>query len=153
MSKSNAEGRNDTFPLNRDLYGGWESMTEYERETAFLRHVIRFDNTNQCRELDEKIADVQREGRCVLRATWLLAFFAGLGLAGIAYAATLEPSVPEDNFRFMIQLLCVIELASLISLSVFICYLLACRAKLNEAREECRRVAMKLLQARLKAEG
>src|SRR5678809_1552009 len=42
-------------------------MSEYERETAFLRHVIHFDNTSQCRELDEKIADVERDGRSVLR--------------------------------------------------------------------------------------
>ena len=128
-------------------------MSEYERETAFLRHVIRFENTNQCRELDEKIADAQRDGRCVLRWMWLLALFAGLGLAGIAYAAALEPNVPEDNFRFMIKLLCVIELASLISLSVFIGYLRSCRTKLNEAREECRQAVMKLLEGKASSAG
>jgi hypothetical protein len=128
-------------------------MSEYERETAFLRHVIHFDNTSQCRELDEKIADVERDGRSVLRAVWLLALFAGLGLAGIAYVAALEPSVSEDDFHFMIKVLCVIELASLISLSAFIAYLLSCRTKLNEAREECRQVAMKLLESHTSSAG
>jgi hypothetical protein len=128
-------------------------MTEYERETDFLRHVIRFDHTNQCRELEEKIAEFERDGRCVLRATWLLALFAGLGLAGIVYVWTLEPSLSEDNFRFMIKALCVIELASLISLAAFIGYLLNCRTKLDQAREECRQVTMKLLESMGKGEG
>src|SRR5262245_46465835 len=125
-------------------------MTEYERETAFLRHVIRFENTNECRELDEKIADAERDGRCVLRATWLVALFAGLGIAGITYVVALQPSVLDDNSLFMIKVLCVIELASLISLSVFIGYLLVYRTKLNEAREECRQIVMKLLEGRAK---
>ena len=128
-------------------------MSEYERETAFLRHIIHFDTTNQCRELDEKIADVQHDGQCVLRAVWLLALFAGLGLAGIAYVEALEPGVSEDDFRSMIKVLCVIELASLISLSAFIAYLLSCRTRLNEAREECRQVVMKLLEAQTSAKG
>jgi formate hydrogenlyase subunit 3/multisubunit Na+/H+ antiporter MnhD subunit len=124
-------------------------MNEHERETAFLRHIITFDDTDERHKLERRIEEVQREERCIKRVAWLMALLGGLGLAGLAYGALFAESFYYGNSQLFFESVCILGLASLISLAMLACFLIGCRQKLNRVREECRRLARKLLESRL----
>ena len=48
-------------------------MSEHEKDLAFLRQCIFYDDTDERRKLEERIAQVKRDERCVQRAAWLMA--------------------------------------------------------------------------------
>lgn len=124
-------------------------MTEHQRETAFLRHLIVFDNTEQGRKLEKSIVQVQLDERCVKRGAWLMALLALLSAVGLAYGEVLVEDLPFGRARFVLKLICVFGLASLISLAAFVGILMAYRKKSNGLREECRRLITKLLELQL----
>jgi hypothetical protein len=124
-------------------------MTEHQRETAFLKYVIAFDDTAERRELEGRIAHVQRDARCVRRAASLLALVSALFAAALVYAVILQEDYPYNGSQFIIKLLCELGVASLISLVVLMGVSLTYRGKLNRLREECRRLVTRLLEVRL----
>jgi hypothetical protein len=123
-------------------------MNEHERETAFLRHIITFDDTDERHKLERRIEEVQREECCIKRVVWLMALLGGLGLAGLAYGTLFAESFSYGDSRLFFKTVCVLGLASLISLAMLACFLIGCRQKLNGLREECRRLVRKLLESR-----
>jgi len=124
-------------------------MSDHQRETAFLGHIVIFDDSDERRKLEESIAQIQRDGRCAQRAASLMALFAALGAAGLAYGAILQENFFYGESRFVIKLICEFGLASLISLVALVGLLIAYRKKLKRLREECRRLVMKLEESRL----
>ena len=42
-------------------------MSEHQTETAFLRHILLYDDGDERRKLEESIAQVQPDMRCVQR--------------------------------------------------------------------------------------
>jgi hypothetical protein len=124
-------------------------MNEHQRETAFLRNIIAFDESGEQHKLEQRIGEVQRDEQCIKRIAWLMAFLGGLGLAGLAYGTLFAERFPYGNSRLVFDLLCTIGLAALISLVVLACFLIGCRQELNKLREECRRLVVKLLESRL----
>ena len=142
-----------TYDENRTEYivnfrSPW-SMNEHQRETAFLRQIITFDDTDERHKLERRIEEVQREERCIKRLAWLMALLGGLGLAGLAYGTLFEESFSYANSRLYFKSVCTLGLASLISLAMLACFLIACRQKLNAIREECRRLVKRVLESRL----
>jgi hypothetical protein len=125
------------------------SMNEHQRETAFLRQIIAFDDTDERHELERRIEEVQREERCIKRVASLMVLLGGLGLAGLAYGALFAESFAYGNSQFYFKGLCTMGLASLISLAMLACFLIGCRQKLNAIREECRRLIKRLLESRI----
>src|SRR5689334_7275976 len=124
-------------------------MSEHERETAFLRRIITFDDTDERHKLERRMGEVQRDERCVKRIAWLMALLGGLGLAGLAYGTLFAERFSYGDSRVVWEILCILGLASVISLVVLACFLIGCRQKLNGLREECRRLVTKLLESRL----
>jgi hypothetical protein len=124
-------------------------MNEHQRETAFLRQIIAFDDTDERHKLERRIEEVQREERCIKRLASLMVLLGGLGLAGLAYGALFAESFAYGNSQFYFNSLCTMGLASLISLAMLTCFLIGCRQKLNAIREECRQLIRKLLEGRL----
>jgi hypothetical protein len=124
-------------------------MNEHQRETAFLRQIIAFDDTDERHKLERRIEEVQREERCIKRVASLMILLGGLGLAGLAYGTLFADSFAYGDSRFYFQSLCTVGLASLISLAMLACFLIGCRQKLNAIREECRQLIRKLLEGRL----
>ena len=70
-------------------------MSEHETETAFLRHIILYDDSDKRRKLEENIAQVRQDVRCVQRVASVTALFPLLAIAGIAYGVILH-----DEFSF-----------------------------------------------------
>jgi len=124
-------------------------MSEHEKDLAFLRQCISYDDRAERRRLEERITKAQREERCVRRLIWLMGLFLALSGAGLAYGAALQENFPDGQFRLVINIISTIGLASLISLMGFVGLLVPYRKELNGLREQCRRLSAELLESRL----
>lgn len=124
-------------------------MSEHQVETAFLRSVIRYDDSDEPRKLNQSIAQVQRDERCVQRVVWMIVPFPMVALAMIAYGTILHQNFPYNGSEVVFRVLCEVLLASLICLVALAGLLICYRQKLNRLREECRRLVARLLESHL----
>ena len=124
-------------------------MSEHEKETLFLKRLIRYEDSDDRRKLETRIAQVQRDKRCVQRFASVMALFPLLALAGVAYGAMLQKNFPDDRSYPVIRVLCEVGLASLICLVAFAVLLVGYRRELGRLKEECRRLITRLLESRL----
>src|SRR4051812_46897474 len=113
-------------------------MSDHQKETAFLRQVILYDDTAERHKLEERIAQVQKDERCVRRAVWLVALLAGLSMAGLCYVAVFQADIPRDMLQFvtplLTKILCAVGLGSLICLISFLALGVFYRKELDERR-------------------
>ncbi|HXJ57140.1 MAG TPA: hypothetical protein VNU68_10785 [Verrucomicrobiae bacterium] len=128
-------------------------MSDHQRETAFLRQCIRYDDTEERHRLEERITQIQQDERIVRRAIWLVGLLAALAMAGLGYAAVFMAdyplNLPQLTTRLLIKALCVLGAASLICLFGFLILGVIFRKELDQRREDCRRLALKVLELRL----
>ena len=128
-------------------------MSEHQRETAFLRQVIAYDDTAERLKLEERITQAQRDENCARRAVWLMVLLTALAAVGLGYAAVLLGDFPHNLSRFVshfiVRVSGALGLASLVSLLAFLGVQVGCRKDLGQRREECRRLAIKLLESRV----
>jgi hypothetical protein len=125
-------------------------MNEHQRETAFLRQCLHYDDTAQRQELEERLSQAQRDERCVRRAVWLMALLTALAMAGLCYSAVFQAqSMSQLTRSFTSKVFCTLALGSLICLTAFVGLGAIYRKVLDQRREECRRLATKLLESRL----
>jgi formate hydrogenlyase subunit 3/multisubunit Na+/H+ antiporter MnhD subunit len=124
-------------------------MSDHQRETAFLRQCIHYDDTAERHKLDERLTQAQRDERCVRCAVWLMALLTALAMAGLCYSAVFLADFPQNKSYLTIKVLGALGLASLISLLAFVGFWVVHRQELDQRREECRRLAMKLFESRL----
>ena len=124
-------------------------MSESKSETAFLRQIILLEDSDEGRELDQRIAQVQREQGCVNRAAALMALLTALGMAALGYGVFLH-----DNFfyelTFVLKPICEFGLASLICLLAFLFLSFTRERKLKALRAQCRRLATRVMDSRLR---
>jgi hypothetical protein len=124
-------------------------MTEHQRETAFLRHLILLDGTDEGRKLEKRIEQAQRDESCIKRAAWLTALITALGAVGYGYGEILQENISHDISWFAIKLLFEVGLVTLIPLLALVSLLMVHRRKLNFLREDCRQLVTRLLESRL----
>ena len=128
-------------------------MSDYHRETAFLRQCIRYDDTAEHHQLETRITELQRDERSVRRAVWLMALFAAMAMAGLGYAAVFLAEYPLNasqlTARFVIKGLFALGLGSLIYLVAFVGLGVVYRKELDQRRDDCRQLATKLMELRL----
>ena len=128
-------------------------MTDHEKNTAFLRQCLLYDDSGERHELEESITQLQRNERCVRRAVWLMAVLVALAMAGLCYSAVCLADYPQDMTQLMTQFIskvfCALGLGSLICLLAFAGLGVVHRNKLDQRREECRRLATRLMESRL----
>jgi hypothetical protein len=123
--------------------------SEHQRETAFLRHLIRYDNTAERDRLEGRITQIQRDERCIRRGVWLMALLTAVGVVGYGYAAILLEDFPQNKSQLILKVFGALGLGSLISLLAFASLWGVYRAELDRRREECRRLVTTLLETRL----
>ena len=124
-------------------------MNEHQRETAFLRHCLRYDDSAEHKALDKKITQIQRDERCVQRAMWLMAAMSALALAALGYAAVLIGNLPPGTSQLIGRMIAGLGLAAMICVLVFVGLRVSYRQKLDQRREECRQLVKRFLDSRL----
>ena len=128
-------------------------MSEHQRETAFLRQCIRYDDTEERHRLEDRIKQILHDERIVRRAVWLMGLLAALAMIGLGYASVFMADYPLNvsqlTARYLIKFLCVLGVGSLLCLFVFVGRGIAFRKELDQRREDCRRLALKVLQSRV----
>jgi len=124
-------------------------MNEHQRDTAFLRHCLRYHDAPERHQLEERLTQVHRNERCVGRAAWLMVLVTALAMTGFGYAWIFVAGFPQQETPFVLRFLCELGVASLICLLVFLGLRMFYRKELERYREECRRLAAQLLEARL----
>jgi hypothetical protein len=128
-------------------------MSEHDREMTYLRQFIAHDDTAERHSVEKKITQAERDERCLRRAMRLMVVLVTLAVVGLGYSAILLDDYPHNVPRFfthyMVKLSCALGLASLISLLGFVGVWTLYRRHLGEQREECRRLAAKVLASRL----
>jgi hypothetical protein len=128
-------------------------MSEHEKQTAFLRQCLLYDDSGERHELEESITQLQRNERCVRRAVLLMALLVALATAGLCYSVVVPKDDPHNLSqlvtRFSSKFFCALGLGSMICLVAFTGFGMVHRNKLDQRREECRRLAAKLLESRL----
>ena len=126
-------------------------MTEYCKQAAFLRMLLAYEDADKRRELQEHLAQAEKNERCVLVATRLVGVIAAMGLAGLGYSAVLLPEFFNTSSHILVQFFSALALGSAMCLTVFVGLWLYYRGALNRVHDECRRVITRMIEARLQA--
>ncbi len=124
-------------------------LSEYQKETAFLRQLIRYDHSPQRHGLEEKLAQIQNDGHSLRRATRLLAWPAALTFAGLCYELLFLKGFPQNMSQPLALMVGALGLGSFICLLGFTGLRMVYRRRLNEHREQCRHLVIRFLSARL----
>jgi hypothetical protein len=124
-------------------------MSEHETETAFLRHIILYDDSAERLKLEKSIAQVRRDTHCVQRVASVTALFPLVAIAGLAYGALLQENFPYNGSELVLRVLCVLGLASLVCLVGFAGLLTVYLRKLHRLQKEARQLVIRLLESRL----
>ena len=121
-------------------------MSEHQKDTEFLRRIIVYDDAEEHHELEKKIAQVQRDERCVQRAALAAVLFTLAAMVGLAYTAIFQENFPYNQSQLVVTVLCDLGLASLICLVAFAVLLMVYRNRLNRLRDECRHLVTRLVE-------
>jgi hypothetical protein len=124
-------------------------MSDHQRETVFLQQCILYEEGAERQQLEEQISQIQQNARCVRRAAWLMAMLAALVVASLGYAVLLVKNFPYSVPHFIVIFGSGVGVGALISLLAFLALGWVYRMKLDQRREECRRLVTKLLESRL----
>src|SRR5687767_5720874 len=80
-------------------------ITEHQKQTAFLKQLISYEDTAQQRELYERINQVECNEVCVRRAICGVVLSGALALAGLCYSLIFLSEYPFNMTRFMMLFL------------------------------------------------
>ncbi len=133
--------RSSPVPPTPDIAGRKPTLNftmERNTERAFLKLLIAHDTSKESRQLQHSLAQTERDERCIRRAVFLVVILFILSLVGVSYCAILLPEVLWKSNYHVLQSLCYLGLGSLISLVVFLGYLLWNRAVVSRLHGECR---------------
>lgn len=119
-------------------------MNEHQSEMAFLRTILVYDNTEERHNLEEQIAQFQRDERSLLSALWLMALLTALSATGFAYGVIVDENFPDS---YIVQVAFNLGLASLICFVTYASILTVHRKKLTRVRKECQRLISRLLES------
>ncbi len=122
-------------------------MSEHQKESAFLRHSILCDDTNEHIALQERFEQLQHHESRLHRIMSMMLVFTALGGAGLAYGLLLEDGALYKEFRFAVRILCDLGMASLIGLVGCAALWVVYRKRSNKLREECRQLIARLLES------
>ena len=130
-----------------------KTVNEHERQTDFLVRIIAYDDTGERETLQARMDEAGRNERCVRRAACLMLLSTALAVAGLIYvvifAAEFPLNIPQLLTRLSVKALGVVALGSLICTVTFVALGVLYRREFNRHRDECRRLGVKILEARL----
>lgn len=124
-------------------------MSDHHKQTEFLKRCLGYEESARCRELKQQITQIQRDERCVRGAVWLMAILTAMAVTGLGYPAILLANFPYSAPQTIVNLVCAVGVASLVSLVAFVILGMVYRKMLDNRREECRLLVTRLLESRL----
>jgi len=124
-------------------------MSAYQTDTPRLRRRIRPGERAGGQELEEEIAHIQRNARCVQRAEGLMAILTTLAVAGLGYPSILLENFPYNAPPLIMHLFYALGVGSVISLLTFAGLGVVYRKKLDQRAEARRRLVAKLFEPAL----
>jgi hypothetical protein len=124
-------------------------MSEYQKQAAFLKSLMRYEDNAEHRLLAERLSTAERNERCLLGACRLVSVIALFGLAGLGYSAVLLPQFFDNSTHTIVQFFGALGLGSLMCLLVFGALWLWYRGTVNRIHEECRHLITSMIESRL----
>jgi hypothetical protein len=128
-------------------------MKEHQRETDFLRHCLRYDESAESQRLQEGMTQFECDERCVRRALWCTVLSTSLAFAGLCYSTVFfsadSSTLSYVTANLVTKAFCVVGLGSLICMLAFCVIIGIYRHELDKRRKDCRRVALDFLESRL----
>jgi hypothetical protein len=134
------------FPQGQRLVLVGRNATMSQRATGLLKDTVDFEDTLEYRKLLERIAQIERDERCIQRVVLLTAGFTALAVVGLGYGVILQENFANGASSFFARLICELGLASLISLLGTAGLWLVYRSKLDGLMRDCRRSFAQLLE-------
>jgi hypothetical protein len=128
-------------------------MSEHQRHTAFLKRLVSFGDTRDCKELLERIQNAERDERSVRRKISGLILLVLLSIIGFGYVKLFAPDHFFYAWPVLVRLFSVLSLGAVIGLVFFTGFWCWCRAVLNGLRDEARRLVQPILEQKLETEG
>jgi hypothetical protein len=125
-------------------------MLGHETQAAFLKALVAYEEDEARLELQDGLANAERESKWIHRVLFLMVTLFILSLAGLTYCAVLVPEILFDPTRLATKGLTLCGLASLISQLELFGYLLWHRCKVNRLHQECRRRVLLLVESHLR---
>lgn len=123
-------------------------MSEHQKQSAFLKTLLTYDDSAEHRRLQERIAGAERDERCIRCACRLVGLVALLAVSGLGYSAVLLPEFFHSSRSFLVQFFCALALGSILCLGVFFGLWFWYRSIVNKLHDECRRLITSLMRAR-----
>lgn len=127
-------------------------MSDYQKQTEFLKACLRYHDTAGNRKLADRITQIQQNEWRVQRALKVMGGLAAVAAVGLGYSAIFLDYFPRNFLGFSAHLLaqtfCVMGLVAIVCLLVFACLASVHREQLNQGREECRQLISNLLESR-----
>jgi hypothetical protein len=137
-------------PGNRSDRPALDCKLARNTERAFLRQLIANEPSEESRRLQDRLAQADRDDKCLRRAVFLMVVLFLLSVAGLTFCAILLPEVFRNSRHFVLRSLCDLGIGSLISQVVFLGYLFWHRAVVSSLHRECRLLVLALARSQLK---
>ena len=119
-------------------------MSEREKQTRFLKELIRSEHCEELEGLQAQIIKAERDERCIRSALWLMLVLALLSAAGLGYSALFVREFFENATPAIVKVFSALVLASMICLVGFLGFWFWTRQICNRLYEDCRNLIISL---------
>jgi hypothetical protein len=119
-------------------------MSEREKQTRFLKELIRSQDSEECRALVTRLNKAEQDENCIRSAVRLICLLAGLSIAGLGYSAVFVPQFFHSATPWVVKFFTALVLASLICLTGFMGFYFWYRGICNRLCHECRNLIIAL---------
>jgi hypothetical protein len=126
-------------------------MSEHQKHTVFLKHLIQSEDTEACRELEARLCKAEEDERVVRCAIALVGLLTALAIAGLVYSAVLLQDFPHNKSQLALKVFLSLGLASFTCLVTFTGVWIRCRGTLSRLHDECRALLDSALAQGLKS--
>jgi len=124
-------------------------MSSHQRESAFLKSLIIYEDSEACREFHERLAKAEREAKCIKTAIRLVVLLGMFCISGLGYSSVLLEEFFRNKNHFVTQFFLGLGATSIIALLFFLAQSVWHRALIHRLHEECRRRIVSVVRSRL----
>ncbi len=114
-------------------------MSDRQKQTLFLKNLIRYASDDQRRSLQERFAKAERDEQCLRRAVFLVVLVAIVSVCGVGYAAVFLREFFRDPWNPVTRIFCALGLCAGICFVAFAVFRAWQRGVTNALHDECRR--------------